>query len=332
MEILRGYMGLRWEYIIATGYADNIVATVMRNVERLREWVVGEVTGTPGMMKNSTVDSLSVNFKLPFRWPAHLIPAKPKSPRKGATKEVELLLDAMDNFDIYQQNGHDRNATPLVVSKGDFTLTVHLPTLRRHMILSPARVACWHSHLQTIQTILDSSFSGISIIFEDDIDMEIDIRRRLRHVWNQLPDDWDIVFLGHCWSNETRYDALGSGSGTFLHPSYAPQCTHAYALSPLGARRLHDHLTYPPFAYSRAIDQAYAWLVKSGRLKSFSIVPGVVIQRRAAELGWYDWVLSWWPWNEVARDSDVWKSGSRWKDKLHNGVFGAMRVEKGIQW
>src|ERR1700728_950716 len=97
---------------------------------------------------------------------------------------------------------------------------------------------------------------------------------------------------GHCWSNESTYQALPqptdhdnirSPSTTHLHPSFAPKCTHAYALSHIGARRLLLHLLYPPFAYSRAFDQALSWLVSSRRLLSFSVVPSVVVQRKNGE-------------------------------------------------
>ncbi|KAJ3810242.1 hypothetical protein F5876DRAFT_76961 [Lentinula aff. lateritia] len=132
----------------------------------------------------------------------------------------------------------------------------------------------------------------ISIILEDDIDIEKDIRRRLHRIWINLPDDWDIVFLGHCWSNESfwpaiylptessenQYTSTKGVSENTLHPSYSPKCTHAYALSPPGVRKLLAHLEYPPFAYSRAIDQAYAWLVSSDRINAYSVVGSVVVQ------------------------------------------------------
>ncbi|KAH7877754.1 uncharacterized protein C8R40DRAFT_1095048 [Lentinula edodes] len=132
----------------------------------------------------------------------------------------------------------------------------------------------------------------ISIILEDDIDMEKDIRRRLHRIWIDLPDDWDIVFLGHCWSNEsfwpaiflptespeTQYATTKGVSDNTLHPSYSPKCTHAYALSPPGVHKLLAHLEYPPFAYSRAIDQAYAWLVSSNKINAYSVVGSVIVQ------------------------------------------------------
>lgn len=129
-----------------------------------------------------------------------------------------------------------------------------------------------------------------------------------------------IPFQGHCWSNESYYppvtakDVRPTNSELLqeqpvLHRSFAPKCTHAYALSRTGARRLLLHLRHPLFAYSRALDQAFAWLVLSDRLKAFSVVPSVVVQRKVS-------------------GSDIDKGlegyGSRWKETLIDGVLGTL--------
>jgi hypothetical protein len=81
-------------------------------------------------------------------------------------------------------------------------------------------------------------------------------------------------------------------------------CTHAYAVSASGARRLLAHLEYPPFAYSRDIDQAYKWLTQTGRISTFSVVPPVAIQRRMDQS---DISTGWVPW---------------WWEELYKGVLG----------
>ena len=88
--------------------------------------------------------------------------------------------------------------------------------------------------------------------------------------------------IGHCWSDEAFYPPLSPNMtlGTHLHPAYSPYCTHAYALSLSGARRLLQHLRYPPFAYSRALDRAFSWLIETGRLRAYSVVPSVVVQTK----------------------------------------------------
>ena len=63
-------------------------------------------------------------------------------------------------------------------------------------VLSRPMVACWHSHLQVIRRIVRAPENRVSIIFEDDIDLEWDVETRLVALWPFLPQDWDIVFLG----------------------------------------------------------------------------------------------------------------------------------------
>jgi GR25 family glycosyltransferase involved in LPS biosynthesis len=181
------------------------------------------------------------------------------------------------------------------------------------------RVACWETHVRTLRHIAGGQGSrwwtpgdespirpaDVAIILEDDVDAEADIRERLAGLWPSLPTSWDMVFFGASsavsvspplihtvagwcwvWSGETKYPAIGNftPAGTnqtsALHPSDAPQCTHAYAVSIPGARKLLSHLEYPPFAYSRAIDQAYVHLLQTGRIRAFSVAPALVIQRK----------------------------------------------------
>ena len=44
--------------------------------------------------------------------------------------------------------------------------------------------------------VIRSEKDVAAIIFEDDIDVEVDIERRLKDMWSDLPDDWDMLFLG----------------------------------------------------------------------------------------------------------------------------------------
>ena len=46
-----------------------------------------------------------------------------------------------------------------------------------------------------MQKIADGD-DDVALIFEDDIDMEWDLERRLRYLWSFLPDNWDMVLIG----------------------------------------------------------------------------------------------------------------------------------------
>ena len=91
-----------------------------------------------------------------------------------------------------------------------------------------------------------------------------------------------------------------------LHPAHTPLCTHAYALSRMGAHRLLAHLTLPHFAFSRALDQALAWLVRSGRIRAFSVVPPLVVQAKVTT-------------SDIDGGADG--RGSRWRERLVDGVL-----------
>ncbi|KAF7971859.1 hypothetical protein HWV62_19804 [Athelia sp. TMB] len=144
--------------------------------------------------------------------------------------------------------------------------------------LKLVEISCWHSHFEVLRKIADGD-DDVALIFEDDIDMEFDLDRRLRSVWPFLPaDGWDMVMLGHCQSNEASQPAVKGTS--YLYPSTMTMCTHGYAVSKKGAAALVRMLRTPLFAYSRPIDHAYTHLKWNGMLNQFSMYPAVVVQSK----------------------------------------------------
>ncbi|KAJ6511616.1 hypothetical protein C8R47DRAFT_1296827 [Mycena vitilis] len=308
MERLRTLLSLRWTYSVAEDSRSQLVGRIMSQVQSIRQ-----------AQLEVNEHALNTTVSLPFDWPSLDSPAF-SSPFDATLQEISLppALPA----------GSD--SEPLTCATENFTLFPYSVQLPEYKILSRSRIACWHSHLSVIQHLSTQASEKAALVLEDDVDMEVDIKERLLSVWNLLPPDWDIVFLGHCWSNESHHPAFESTTHTAhaiypsrlrplrdaapeppspdlhttrLHPSYGPLCTHAYALSPTGVNRLLLHLTHPPFAYSRAIDHALAWLVQSGRLRAYSVVPSVVVQRKTG-------------------DSDVSVGkGSQWREHLAHGVL-----------
>ncbi|KAJ7596542.1 hypothetical protein C8J56DRAFT_917707 [Mycena floridula] len=286
MKTLRKLLALGWNYIDAIPAEQEIVTSILNTVQLRREQAISVL----GANQSSPID-------LSFHWPEDL--------------DSNVLSNGRLPGEIFSSKNLATPFSPLTCAQNDSTILPFSPEIKPYQILTRARVACWFSHLTAIRQIGESQDYDLGIVLEDDIDMEKDIRGRLSEAWHLLPRDWDMVFLGHCWSNESFHPAIlplyrfrpPAAIGTNIHPSQGPKCTHAYALSKHGARRLYLHLTYPPFAYSRAIDQAFAWLIKTNRLKSFSIVPSVVVQRKIGE-------------------SDVSSgTGSIWRDQLMDGVF-----------
>jgi len=139
----------------------------------------------------------------------------------------------------------------------------------------PSEIACWHSHFEVLRKIADGD-DDVALIFEDDIDMEWDLQRWLQSLWPFLPNKWDLVMLGHCFSREYAKEPLPGTS--YLYPSTSALCSHAYAVSKRSAAHLVRLLRSPLFAYSLPIDDAYVLLNSDKHINSLSVYPPIVIQ------------------------------------------------------
>ncbi|KAH9813358.1 hypothetical protein DFH28DRAFT_897227 [Melampsora americana] len=172
-------------------------------------------------------------------------------------------------------------------------------------VLSDAAIACWHSHLSVIREFVESK-ERMALILEDDVDFEVDIEDRLEATLSEVPRDWDLLLLGHCWSQESQFSPIFPGSP--LRPAFAPKCNHAYAVSKRGARKLIRHLRSPAFAYSRPFDKAILHLILTERIKAFSFYPSIVVQTK-------DLI------SDIAGGN-----GSSWKDSLENSALSAAGI------
>lgn len=103
-------------------------------------------------------------------------------------------------------------------------------------------IACWHSHMQAVQTIIDNEDKR-ALILEDDVDFEWDLERTWAAIARWLPErgerrrsaydaategnapptvrvesydkdgeeQWHSVFLGHCWGRESERETVPAG-------------------------------------------------------------------------------------------------------------------------
>ncbi|GAA5821581.1 hypothetical protein JCM11251_000920 [Rhodosporidiobolus azoricus] len=174
-----------------------------------------------------------------------------------------------------------------------------------------------------------------ALVLEDDVDVEWDLERLWKGVERRLPRDnrtgeaeWDVAFLGHCWGGEFQKPQY---LNPLLHPSTGPMCLHGYALTSPGATTLLSHLLDPWRAFSTAVDLVIPTLLhlqSSGPendppyprnapplLRSFSIVPPLVVQRKDGPSDLQKGNGS--KWRGVLRDSTmerVWRDEGRWHE------------------
>ncbi|KAH9932802.1 uncharacterized protein BXZ73DRAFT_101336 [Epithele typhae] len=292
MEQLRSALGLRWAYVDATEFTDPSIARKAQCVRDVRAHALQATIDWPSVEDLEAWDDNLSRLRGP--------------PPPGSPEPFCPPWETPSSDPSAQQ-------TPLTCAERDSALGVPWSEdLRDHQIMTLAKIACYTSHMDAVERFIQSGGEA-GLILEDDVDMESDIHERLSGLWQTLPADWDMVWLGE--SLLVQRDppprrprpAPRADAPNALHPSTHPLCTHAYALSRAGARRLRAHFRFPPFAYGRAFDQAAGWLAERGdRLRSYTVVPPLVVQAKVS--------LS-----DLDRGDDG--LGSAWRDTLDDGVL-----------
>ncbi|GAA5909705.1 uncharacterized protein JCM6883_004606 [Sporobolomyces salmoneus] len=168
-------------------------------------------------------------------------------------------------------------------------------------------ISTFWGHSRAMKMILKNGDKS-ALILEDDVDVEWDLERLWSRIERRLPRDWDATLLGHCWGKELMQPQY---LHPHLHRSTVPLCLHAYALSHDGARRLLNLLLNPWTAYQTAVDTALPSFIQFELLKSFSIEPPLIIQRKDGP-------------------SDIQKGiGSKWRGLLMDSTVERIRKYKG---
>ncbi|CAG8716039.1 28593_t:CDS:2, partial [Dentiscutata erythropus] len=139
--------------------------------------------------------------------------------------------------------------------------------------------SCYLSHYLIYQLIIDNEYEN-ALILEDDIDMELNITNILTDIYPHLPNDWDVLYVGHCGESKIEM-TVANVFGFELRKTGNPLCTHGYAVSSSGARKLVKKLNIDNPTVG--IDFELLKLIHSGNITSYSINPPIIIQFKTSE-------------------------------------------------
>ena len=147
--------------------------------------------------------------------------------------------------------------------------------LTKHGDFSTMELACWASHMQVWSEIAakgdDHSWT---LVFEDDIDLELDLVDILQSFPRDLWNSPELIYLGYC--GNPPGPLLYNGTRNFrVHQAVNPSCTHAYAIQSRTASKLMRLLASP----RKAIDDSIVDLVSAGELVAFSMHPPLALQQ-----------------------------------------------------
>ncbi|GJJ13140.1 hypothetical protein Clacol_007390 [Clathrus columnatus] len=246
MMNLESAMDIKFTWHNATFYEEDVVRRIMG---RLGKWRI------ENRVNREEGEKSDLNQPFTFKWNEDVFDDASNLGIRGAdlwTLEDTSFAIHSELLDAYGEDGLRYGKTPL----------------------RPSQVACWNSHYNVLRRVAEGT-DDVALILEDDVDMEWDLERRLRLMWPFLPHDWDVVLLGHCMSRPFGKSLAGTPT---LFPATQSLCSHGYVVNRRSASRLVRFLRSESFAYSRAIDHAINHLSTTGKLKTFTVNPPVIIQ------------------------------------------------------
>ena len=105
-----------------------------------------------------------------------------------------------------------------------------------HSGASKGLLCCSISHIKLLREFIENDQEYLTV-FEDDIIFPLEFDNQINRIVDNLPDDFDIVYLGHCGIT----DEIRTSKEVFFKST--GMCTHGYIVSKRGAERVLQLLT-----------------------------------------------------------------------------------------
>ena len=136
--------------------------------------------------------------------------------------------------------------------------------------LSKAEISLVMKHYTAFNDVIQNNFKNV-VVFEDDIILCDDFDVKLNKYINQLPIDYDILWIGTCCN--LHVPQINPSLNVYLH-RHGSRCTHAYVISQQGCKKLlnYFHTIYQP------IDWYFNNAVRTLNMNNYWAEPALSIQ------------------------------------------------------
>lgn len=216
-------------------------------------------------------------------------------------KREEYIKNIMKNFsfNVNYVLGPNKNKFNI-----DDLIKNNIITKKYSKRTNTGKVACHLGHMSILKRFLKSS-KEYAIIFEDDINIDnyLETENNIRKILNNLPEDFDIIYLDYCWSNckkQNDYDEYFKNSNHTL-------CRHFYLVSRDGASKILKE-TMPMYDNG---DLMYLDLVDNNKLVSYDVKPEIFkVKQNREQLG-----------SELSND-DTHPKCKTFNDEINSVIFG----------
>jgi len=117
---------------------------------------------------------------------------------------------------------------------------------------------------------LSSNNIKYALVLEDDVILCDNFLHHLENCFEELPKDWDLVWVGTCCNlHEPKI-----GDKLVYKTNRGSRCTHAYLISKSCANKIMNNLD----RITEAIDHSFNFFIKELKLNNYWIEPPLAIQ------------------------------------------------------
>jgi len=107
---------------------------------------------------------------------------------------------------------------------------------KKQKILKLGEYGCILSHCHLWKDLAQRNDKDIILIFEDDLDIDKDFKKKMNKILDKLPNDWDVFLIGHLYLNKRTNkiidnDIVKVGNGGFFR-------THCYLINAKAAKKM----------------------------------------------------------------------------------------------
>ena len=133
--------------------------------------------------------------------------------------------------------------------------------------LKPSEISLSLKHVKIIREVAEKY--EYALVLEDDVILCDNFVEEFFRSYNQLPEDWDIAWVGTCCGLHAS-----TSEDKRVYRVNGSRCTHAYAISNSGAKKVLSELKY----CNTGADFFFNLLIEKFNLNNYWFEPALAIQ------------------------------------------------------
>ena len=186
-------------------------------------------------------------------------------------KLLERKIHILEEF-----KNHNITDFEFVSNYGKDTLTNEQ---KMHFInLRDSEISLLLNHFECYRRIVEKY--DYALIFEDDVILADNFKNTIENYVSQLPDDWDMLFIGNGCNLHIPQELINSKSNIYRKETKdsSSRCSDSYLISKNCCKKYLEYISSPNYIISVAIDHLVNIINRDNNFNVYWAEPTIVVQ------------------------------------------------------